>query len=88
MSVVAQPEPFVDAARAAAFLCCSRKHVLRLARLNLVPAHPFGCGTERQNWLFLLSELREHVLNTNKMRPIFRSNGRRIPPGGSRNGGQ
>src|SRR5260370_26154410 len=49
-------EPFVDAARAAKFLCCSRKHLLNLARNEQIPAHPFG-GNARRTWLFKLSEL-------------------------------
>jgi hypothetical protein len=56
-----QPEHFVDAARAANFLCCSRKHLLNLARTGQVPAHPFGGGS-RKTWLFRLSELAAFVL--------------------------
>ena len=59
-----QPEHFVDAARAANFLCCSRKHLLNLARTGQVPAHPFGGGS-RKSWLFRLSELAAFVLQSN-----------------------
>ena len=58
-----QPEHFVDAARAANFLCCSRKHLLNLARTGQVPAHPFGGGS-RKSWLFRLSELEAFVLQS------------------------
>ena len=58
-----QQEPFVDAARAANFLCCSRKHLLHLARTGQVPAHPFGGGS-RKSWLFRLSELAAFVLQS------------------------
>jgi Helix-turn-helix domain len=58
-----QPEHFVDAARAANFLCCSRKHLLNLARTGQVPAHPFGGGS-RKSWLFRLSELAAFVLQS------------------------
>ena len=58
-----QQESFVDAARAANFLCCSRKHLLHLARTGQVPAHPFGGGS-RKSWLFRLSELAAFVLQS------------------------
>ena len=58
-----QEERFVDAARASNFLCCSRKHLLNLARTGRVPAHPFGGGS-RKSWLFRLSELAAFVLQS------------------------
>ena len=58
-----QPERFVDAAVASNFLCCSRKHLLNLARSGQVPAHPFGGGS-RKSWLFRLSELAAFVLQS------------------------
>lgn len=58
-----QQERFVDAARASNFLCCSRKHLLNLARTGQVPAHPFGGGS-RKSWLFRLSELAAFVLQS------------------------
>jgi len=68
--VPAQDEYFVDAARAAAFLCCSRKHLLHLARTGQIPAYPMG-GQSRKWWLFRLSELAAFVLrfknNSSKM---------------------
>jgi len=58
-------EPFVDAARAANFVCCSRKHLLNLARSGQVPAYPFGGGS-RKSWLFRLSELAAFVLQSRR----------------------
>jgi hypothetical protein len=55
-------EHFVDAEMAAMFLQCSRKHVLRLSRLGVVPAHPISFG-RRITWRYLLSELYTWVLN-------------------------
>lgn len=50
------PEPFVDAARAGAFLCLRLRRVLQLARQGAIPAHPLGDG-QRKVWRFRLSEL-------------------------------
>src|ERR1035441_2282308 len=54
---------FVDAARGAAFLCCSRKHVLYLARTGQITAYPRG-GKSRRTWLFRLSDLEIYVLTS------------------------
>jgi hypothetical protein len=51
------PEPFIDAASAAKFLCMSRKHVLFLARTGVIPAHTLPTGKARRTWLFRVSEL-------------------------------
>jgi hypothetical protein len=51
-----QPERFVDATTAAAFLSITRKYLLKLSRLGLVPAHPFGVGSRKQ-WRYRISEL-------------------------------
>ena len=50
------PEPFVDANRAAEFLCLRPRRVLELARQGAIPAHPLGAG-QRRVWRFRLSEL-------------------------------
>ena len=50
------PEPFVDANRAAEFLCLRPRRALELARQGAVPAHPLGEG-QRKVWRFRLSEL-------------------------------
>ena len=52
----AEPEPFVDAHRAAEFLFLTPRRVLELARKGRIPAHPLGDGV-RNVWRFRLSEL-------------------------------
>jgi hypothetical protein len=52
----AEPEPFVDAHRAAEFLFLTPRRVLELARKGRIPAHPLGDGV-RKVWRFRLSEL-------------------------------
>jgi hypothetical protein len=82
-----EPEAFVDAAAAAAFLCVSRKHILKLSRLGRIPAHPLGFGT-RKTWRFLLSELRDHVLGIGAVtEPMPNANQDRINAGSPRKGG-
>jgi hypothetical protein len=54
-SALAAQEHFVDAETAAAFLSLSRKHVLKLARLGLIPAYPISFGS-RSVWRFRLSD--------------------------------
>jgi hypothetical protein len=56
------PEPFVDAGRAAEFLAITPRRVKELARQSLLPAHPLGNGIRRV-WRFRLSELAESVGN-------------------------
>lgn len=51
-----EPEPFVDAHRAAEFLFLTPRRVLELARKGRIPAHPLGDGV-RKVWRFRLSEL-------------------------------
>ena len=55
-SELVEPEPFVDARRAAEFLCLTPRRVLELARKGRIPAHPLGDGV-RKVWRFRLSEL-------------------------------
>jgi hypothetical protein len=51
-------EPYVKAEVAAQFLNLSPKHVLRLARENVLPSHNVSRGTgKRQHKRFLISEL-------------------------------
>jgi hypothetical protein len=59
-----QPERFVDADVAAAFLSISRKYLLKLSRLSLVPAHPVGIGSRKQ-WRYRISELENWGLAQN-----------------------
>lgn len=56
-------ESFVDAAVIAAFLRCSRKHVLRLSALGKIPAHPLPGSSKRKTWRYLLSEVRNTMLS-------------------------
>jgi hypothetical protein len=58
-----QIEGFVDAGKAAQFLCISRKHLMKLSRQGLIPGHPLGQGT-RKAWRYLLTELQQHVLRS------------------------
>jgi hypothetical protein len=59
-----QPERFVDADVAADFLSISRKYLLKLSRLRVVPAHPVGIGSRKQ-WRFRISELEKWALSQN-----------------------
>jgi len=68
-----QEERSVDADAAAAFLSLSRKHVLKLARLRLIPSYPISFGS-RSVWRFRISELENWM--------VSRQNG----VGGSRKG--
>jgi hypothetical protein len=64
----AQEEHFVDAAAAAAFLSITRKYLLKLSRLGLVPAHPLGIGSRKQ-WRYRISELSAWALAQSADRP-------------------
>jgi hypothetical protein len=63
-----QEEHFVDAAVAAAFLSITRKYLLKLSRVGVIPAHPFGVGSRKQ-WRYLISELAEWGLSQTAIRP-------------------
>lgn len=52
---VSNPEPFVDAQRAADFLSIEPRHLLKLARKGEIPAYPLG--EQRKTWRFRLSDL-------------------------------
>ena len=54
------PEPFVDAEKAAAFLCLRTRRVLELARAGSIPAYPLGVG-QRRVWRFRLTEVASAV---------------------------
>jgi hypothetical protein len=58
-----QPEPFVDAIKAAEFLSLRPRRILELARAQQIPAHPVGAG-KRKQWRFRLSELAAAVGGT------------------------
>jgi len=61
-------EHFVDSAVAAAFLSITRKYLLKLSRLGIVPAHPLGIGSRKQ-WRYRISELAQWALAQNATRP-------------------
>jgi hypothetical protein len=61
-----QPERFVDADAAAVFLSITRKYLLKLSRLSLVPAHPIGVGSRKQ-WRYRISELEKWALSQNML---------------------
>lgn len=62
-----QPEPFINATEAAAFLGMKRLRVIRAARTGRLPGHPFRRG-RGNDWFFLKSELaafmRSEVIST------------------------
>ena len=49
-------EPYIEAARAAAYLSMSRKTLLKKARSGRLPGHPIGDGRKKM-WRFRISEL-------------------------------
>jgi excisionase family DNA binding protein len=51
------PEPFVTADEVAAHLKIRRRHVLQMARQNLIPSHPILFGRRRNTWRFKISEV-------------------------------
>ena len=71
------PEPFVDANRAAEFLCLRPRRVLELARQGAIPAHPLGEG-QRKVWRFRLSEVSaamcSRALNYDRQSPAPKEN--------------
>ena len=56
MHVETNPEPFVDATRAAEFLGLKPRRVLELARAGQIPVYPLGTGA-RRTWRLRLSEI-------------------------------
>ena len=56
MIVETNPEPFVDASRAATLLGIRQRRVLEMARAGQIPAYPLGTGS-RRTWRFRLSEI-------------------------------
>jgi hypothetical protein len=80
----------VDAAVVAAFLRCSRKHVLRLSALCKIPAHPLPGSSERKTWRYLLSEVRNTMLSDCAASALGPSSRKAVPsPAGSpRRGGR
>jgi len=62
-------EYFVDPDAAADFLRTSRKHVLEMVRKGLIPGHLLDPPSQKKEWRFLLSELREHMLKCEQRPP-------------------
>lgn len=84
----AQQERFVDATKAAEYLCCSRKHLLKLSVHGKIPAHPLPGSGKRRTWRYLLSELRDWMLGNGGTRGAKPGSNRTINGGGSHKGGQ
>ncbi|MGA8215496.1 MAG: helix-turn-helix domain-containing protein [Candidatus Sulfotelmatobacter sp.] len=89
LEIEAAQEHFVDATVAASFFHCSRKHILRLSRLGLIPAHPISFG-RRITWRYLLTELRAWVLSNRAPIKVAANttSGRRMADGSPRKGGR
>ena len=82
-----EQEYFVDASVAAEYLHCSRKHILRLSRLRMIPAHPISFG-RRITWRYLLSELRAWVFSNSVPATTNIQSDRRMAGGSPRKGGR
>jgi hypothetical protein len=54
------PEPFVDATRAAAFLGIKPRRLLEMARAGQIPGYPLGTGT-RRTWRFRITEISKAI---------------------------
>jgi hypothetical protein len=54
------PEPFVDATRAAEFVGVKPRRLLEMARAGQVPGHPLGTGL-RRTWRFRLTEIANSI---------------------------
>ena len=61
LSTVRQPEPFVNADTAAAFVGITRRTLLQKVRAGRIPGHALDCGAKKREWRFKLSEL-DHYL--------------------------
>jgi hypothetical protein len=60
MNYELNPEPFVDATRAAEFLGIKPRRLLEMARAGQIPGHPLGFG-ERRTWRFRLTEIAKAI---------------------------
>jgi hypothetical protein len=54
------PEPFVDATRAAEFLGIKPRRLLEMARAGQIPGYPLGTGARRM-WRFRLTEISKAI---------------------------
>ena len=62
-------EHFVDPKAAADFLRTSRRHVLEMVRKGGIPGHPLDPASQKKEWRFLLSELRQYMLECGQRPP-------------------
>jgi excisionase family DNA binding protein len=72
ISVPSAPEPYVDVKRAASYLSVAVKTLNEWARMEKIPAYPWGDGL-RKTWRFKLSELDEWMqrrLNSVRRPPL------------------
>lgn len=60
MDCESNPEPFVDATRAAAFLGIKPRRLLEMARAGQLPGYPLGTGA-RRTWRFRITEISKAV---------------------------
>jgi hypothetical protein len=58
------PEPFVSAEKAAAFIGIKRRHLLARARKGIAGAYPLDPQARRKRWVFRLSELSYAIAKT------------------------
>jgi hypothetical protein len=49
LPTVGQPEPFVNADTAAAFVGVTRRTLLQKVRAGRIPGHPLDCGAKKKN---------------------------------------
>jgi excisionase family DNA binding protein len=61
LSTVRQPEPFVNADTAAAFVGITRRTLLQKVRAGRIPGHALDCGAKKKEWRFKLSELDRYL---------------------------
>ena len=72
ISTLSAPEPYVDVRRAASYLSVAAKTLNEWARLEKIPAYPWGDGV-RKTWRFKLSELDEWMqrrINSDRRPPL------------------
>src|ERR1700677_901917 len=58
---VPQPEPFVDADTAAAFVGITRRTLLQKVRAGKIPGYPLDRCAKKKEWRFKLSELDRYL---------------------------
>lgn len=68
---LSNPEPFVDADTAAAFVGITRRALLEKVRSGKLPGHPLDPCAKKKDWRFKLSELDRCLRSTvhSRMQP-------------------